>query len=166
MKSHQEKKDNFLPLIIIISLITVAVVVTGMLDFIHGHFMWSTMMQRFMAGFFLVFSGFKLLDIKGFVQGYAHYDLIAQRFKQYGYIYPFIELSLGLLYLIGYDSTILHIVTAIIMTISGIGVVIKIAKKESFTCACLGTLLNVPLTKITVVENFGMAIMAVLMLVM
>jgi hypothetical protein len=167
MKNHEEqKKESFIPLVVIILLILVTVVATGVSDFSHGHFMWESIMQRFMAGFFLIFSGFKLIDLKGFVQGYSHYDIIAQKLKVYGYVYPFLELSIGILYLIGNTSPYLHIFTALLMTIGGIGVVKKIAKKEKFTCACLGTFLNVPLTKITVVENFGMAIMALLMLLM
>ena len=46
------------------------------------------------------------------------------------------------------------------MLFGGIGVSIKIAKREKFQCACLGTFINVPLTYITIIENFGMATMA------
>jgi len=56
---------------------------------------WSKWMQHFMAMFFMVFSFFKLLDIAAFANSYAMYDLLAMRFKPYGYVYPFIELSLG-----------------------------------------------------------------------
>ena len=52
-------------------------------------------MNNFMAGFFLVFSFFKLLDIRGFASSYAGYDLLAQRVPGYGLVYPFIELALG-----------------------------------------------------------------------
>ena len=58
---------------------------------------WLGWMQQFMAGFFLVFSAFKLLDLPGFAEGYATYDLLAKYWHDYGYIYPFIELSLGIL---------------------------------------------------------------------
>lgn len=36
---------------------------------------------------------------------------------------------------------------------------------EQFQCVCLGTFLKVPLTKVTLVEDFGMAALAALMLV-
>ncbi|CAM6000172.1 unnamed protein product [Sphagnum balticum] len=52
-------------------------------------------MRHFMAGFFLVFSFFKLLNLKTFADGYAKYDLLAMRWKPYGFIYPFCELALG-----------------------------------------------------------------------
>ena len=33
-------------------------------------------MQYFMAGFFILFSFFKFLDMKGFARSYAMYDLL------------------------------------------------------------------------------------------
>jgi hypothetical protein len=52
------------------------------------------------------------------------------------------------------------------MLFSGLGVAIKLAKKEKFQCACLGTFLKVPLTKVTLVEDFGMALLALILLVL
>ena len=59
----------------------------------------SGWMTNFMAGFFLVFSAFKFLDLKGFATSYATYDLLAKRWSAYGLIYPFLELALGLAFL-------------------------------------------------------------------
>jgi hypothetical protein len=50
------------------------------------------------------------------------------------------------------------------MSFSGLGVTIKLMKKETFQCACLGTFLKVPLTKVTVIEDFGMVALALVML--
>lgn len=162
---NNQRKESFMPLVIIILLITLVVISLGIRDVFHGVFSWDVSMHHFMAGFFLVFAGFKLLDLKGFVQGYSQYDLLAMRVKEYGYVYPFLELLLGIAYLVGVISPFLHVFTFILMAFSGLGVLKKIAKREKFTCACLGTFLNVPLTKITVVEDFGMAAMAIMMLI-
>lgn len=162
----KDAPESYTPLFIIIGLIALATITLGLKDYTLSQFSFAEIMRYFMAGFFLVFSGFKLLDIKGFAEGYYTYDLIAQKFFSYGYIYPFLELTLGLAYLLGIDSPVLHLFTFILMTISGIGVMIKVLKKESFQCACLGTLLKVPLTKVTLIEDFGMALMALLMLLM
>jgi hypothetical protein len=51
-----------------------------------------------------------------------------------------------------------------IMTFSGIGVLLKILKKERFQCVCLGTFLKVPLTKVTLIEDFGMALLGIALL--
>ncbi len=52
-----------------------------------------------MAGFFIVFSFLKFLDLKGFARSYTMYDLLAKQWKVYGFIYPFLELGLGIMYL-------------------------------------------------------------------
>lgn len=125
---------------------------------------WFAFMQNWMAGFFLVFSGFKLLNVRGFAKGYSTYDLLAMRWQPYGLLYPFIELLLGLAYIVMPLSVALNVFTLVLMLFSGLGVAIKLAKKENFRCACLGTFIDVPLTKVTLVEDFGMALMAALML--
>lgn len=126
---------------------------------------WTDFMQNWMAGFFLVFAGFKLLNLPGFAKGYAQYDLLAKYWKGYGYIYPFAELLLGMLYLQIPENIVLNVCTFALMTFSGLGVAIKLAKRERFQCACLGTVIDVPLTKVTLVEDFGMAAMAGMMIV-
>lgn len=164
--NHENKKaDSYTPLFIIIGLILLTTIVVSINDSFLNIFSLDSSMRYFMAGFFLVFSGFKLLDLKGFAQGYSTYDLLAKKVFSYGYLYPFIELTLGLLYLVGYNNPLLHIMTFIVMVFSGIGVAIKVLKHEKFQCACLGTFLKVPLSKVTLIEDFGMAFMALLMLI-
>lgn len=127
---------------------------------------WQGLMNQCMAGFFLVFSAFKLLDIKGFAKGYATYDLLARVWYGYGYIYPFLELSLGILYLTGYQPIVTQCATIIIMLFSSLGVINSLLKKQNFQCACLGTILKVPLSNITLIEDLSMAALAALSLVM
>jgi hypothetical protein len=121
-------------------------------------------MPNFMAGFFLVFSFFKLLDLAGFAQSYAMYDLLAKRVPAYGYIYPFIELALGALYLFGYKPMFTNVITLIVMTFSSIGVILAVTNKQKIRCACLGTGFNLPMTTVTIIEDLLMAAMAAWML--
>jgi Methylamine utilisation protein MauE len=127
---------------------------------------WQGWMSQFMAGFFLVFSAFKLLDIRGFAEGYSTYDLLAKRWYTYGYIYPFIELILGILYLTQLLPTATQMATIIIMGFSSIGVINSLLKKQKFQCACLGTILKVPLSSITLIEDLTMVVLAALSLMM
>lgn len=161
VKSSGVKKESkitvYKPLIIIISLIT-------LVSFISSDFNLKDFMMNFMAGFFLVFSGFKLLDLNGFASGYSTYDLIARKYYHYGFIYPFIELFFGLSYLSGYTPVWLNIVVILVMGISGVGVLESLLKKRKFQCACLGTIIKVPLSEITLIEDFGMVAMALLVL--
>ena len=152
---------SYLPLIVIFALLLV-----GSLAATWWNLTLVNFVQAFMAGFFIVFAGFKLMDLKGFAEGYSTYDLLASRWMGYGYIYPFIELAFGLLMLAGLHSAGLLWVELAVMLFSGLGVALKLAKGEEFMCACLGTFLKVPLTKITLVEDFGMAALAGLLLLL
>lgn len=165
---HGESKEGFFatyrPLFIILGLILLPVIAVAWKDAQAGSFAWQDAMQNFMAGFFLVFSGLKLLDVAGFAEGYSTYDLLARRVKAYGYAYPFLELSLGLAYLTRLAPVFTNRFTFVLMVFSGLGVVQSLMQKRKFQCACLGTFIKVPLTKVTIIEDFGMALMAAVML--
>jgi copper chaperone CopZ len=120
-------------------------------------------MGRFMGGFFLVFGGLKLLDLRGFVSAYAMYDLLAARVTAYGWVYPFLEVTLGLGYLAVPNWPTLHAFTLGLMLFSSVGVVQSVSRGEKLKCACMGTAFNLPMTTVTVVEDLGMAAMAAAM---
>jgi len=122
-------------------------------------------MMTFMAGFFLVFGSLKLVNIKAFADRFATYDLIAKQWKPYGYLYPFIELFLGVSFIVSFAPRIISVVTVVVMILGAYGVWRKVRSKQKFTCACLGTKFDIPLTYVTVAENVGMAAMALFMLV-
>ena len=155
---------NYIPLLVIFKLLLLITIILSYKDFQMGSFLLSKSLSYFMIGFFLTFSAFKLMDVKGFAEGYATYDLLAKKWFGYGYVYPFIELFFGLAMILISTSRVLLIVELVVMVFSGLGVAIKLARHEKFQCACLGTFLKVPLTKITLIEDFGMAIFAGILL--
>ncbi|MEN9831151.1 MAG: hypothetical protein RLZZ487_756 [Pseudomonadota bacterium] len=123
-------------------------------------------MRYFMAGFFLVFSFFKLLDLNAFADAYSGYDLLASRWRNWGLIYPFFELFLGLAYLSNFNPLFTNWVTLALMSFSALGVIKAVANKTQIQCACLGTVFKLPMSTVTIVEDVGMVLMAVLMLAM
>lgn len=147
---------TYYPLLLIIGLISI-VSLKGASG-LHG---W---MLHFMAGFFIVFSFFKLLDLNGFRDAYATYDLLAKRWNGYGYTYPFLELGLGLAFLFQYELLFALYFSIVLMGFSSLGVVQALREKRKIRCACLGTVLNLPMSTITLVEDLGMVGMSVLML--
>ncbi len=157
---------SYIPLISIIGVLFLVTSALYYRDEMLGMSSLHKTISYFMIGFFLTFSTFKLMDLKGFKEGYSTYDLLAQKVPNYGYIYPFIELFFGLAMILIPLSKGLLVAELIVMTFSGLGVAIKLARKEPFVCACLGTFLKVPLTKITLIEDFGMASLALLMLLL
>lgn len=121
-------------------------------------------MRYFMAGFFLVFSFFKLLDINAFADAYSRYDLLARRWRGWGLIYPFVELGLGVAYLTNVNPIATHLVTIFVMGFSAVGVIQAVVTKTQIPCACLGTVFKLPMSTVTIVEDVGMVLMAAAML--
>ncbi len=121
-------------------------------------------MQHFMAGFFIVFSFFKLMNLGGFAEGYGSYDIVAKQFPAWGFIYPFVELALGILFLTGLESRGTAIATFIVMGVSSIGVIQSLLQKKVFQCACLGTIIKLPLSKVTLFEDLLMVFMSAMIL--
>lgn len=118
-------------------------------------------------GFFLVmFSMFKFFDLPGFVDGFHKYDLLAKRVRGYGFVYPFVEVGLGLGYLARWHLPVIYSVTMVVMTFGALGVINALRKKLDLDCACMGTVLKVPLSTVALTEDLGMAVMAATMLLM
>lgn len=123
-------------------------------------------MSHFMGGFFLVFSFFKLLDLKGFAASYFTYDVIAKRWYNWSYVYPFIELALGIGYILKSYLLVLNSVTLVVTSLGLWGVLQSVLKKREIQCACLGTIFNLPLSTLTIVEGVLMICMSGLMLLL
>ncbi|UII74714.1 cation transporter [Flagellimonas sp. HMM57] len=127
---------------------------------------WNTAsaMLDFMGLFYIVFSFFKLLDLKGFPESFRMYDPLAKAVPVYGWIYPFLELGLGLLFLMRIEVEIALVATILVLGITTFGVIKTLVDKKSIRCACLGTALKLPMTEATFIENAIMLVMAFWML--
>ncbi|MES2133149.1 MAG: MauE/DoxX family redox-associated membrane protein [Bacteroidota bacterium] len=154
--------ETYRPILLIFGYITG---ITLLVQLVNGSFYWMQWMNQFMAGFFLVFSFFKLLNLKGFAESYAMYDIVAKRIKGYGYIYAFIELGLGVAYLMRFNPLITNLITVIIMSMSIIGVLQSVLSKQKIKCACLGDVFNLPMSTITIMEDALMIVMSFVMLI-
>ncbi len=121
-------------------------------------------MQYFMAGFFLVFSFFKLLNLKGFAESYVMYDVLAKRIPVWAYLYAFVELALGIAYLINFNPIITNTITFVVMSISIIGVLQSVLNKKKMQCACLGAVFNLPMSTVTIIEDALMIVMSGIMI--
>jgi len=143
------------PLFLILGYIAVGSILLNRKD-------WNTqeIMLDFMGLFYIVFSFFKLLDLRGFYQSFRMYDPLAGRLKIYAWLYPFIELSLGIAFLLRWRLLFAALLTFIILGITTLGVIVVLRRKQSIQCACLGTTLKLPMTQATLIENILMIVMA------
>ena len=148
---------TYKPLIVVFSFI---LLISLSFQISQSNFNYHQFMNHVMAGFFLGFSLFKFLDLKAFSESFSSYDPIAQKNSNYGFIYPFIEFTLGIMYLNHYELFTANIITIIILTITTSGVIKRLQSKSSFQCACLGTAFSLPLSYVTVAENIARVLMA------
>ena len=108
----------------------------------------------------------KLRDLRAFSNQFLGYDLLAQRFVPYAYIYPFTEALTGVLMIAG---AMMWFAAPLAIFIGGVGAVsvfkaVYIDKRE-LKCACVGGNSNVPLGFVSLTENLMMIAMGVWMLV-
>ena len=136
-----------------------------LVELVKENFNWESWMTHFMAGFFLVFSFFKLLNLKGFAESYSMYDIIAKNWVGWGYVYAFTELALGVGYLLNFNPLLTNIVTFVVMTISIIGVLQSVMNKRKIQCACLGAVFNLPMSTVTIIEDALMIVMSGIMII-
>lgn len=155
--------ETYKPILLIFGYITS---VSLLIQFNNDSFNLMQWMNHFMAGFFLVFSFFKMLNLKGFAESYVMYDVLAKRLPVWAYLYAFIELGLGLAFLSNFQPILTNWLTLIVMTISIIGVLQSVLNKKKIQCACLGAVFNLPMSTVTIIEDALMILMSGAMLLM
>ncbi len=157
---QKSKLQQLQPLLLILFYIAIASVLLH-----YKNWDGNAVMLDFMGLFFIVFSFFKMLDLKNFPESFKMYDPLAKRVSIYGWIYPFIETALGLMFLMRFEIEIALIATLIVLSITTVGVTKTLLDKKSIRCACLGTALKLPMTEATFIENAIMIVMAIVMII-
>lgn len=143
-----------LAIITIFAALLSSVLMTGEKDFLY----------RFMGFFLSVFALFKWLDIKGFMEAFREYDLISMVFKPYALIYPTLELALALSFLSLKLVEISNFVLIALMICNTASVVTSVFKRKNLACACLGTIIRLPLSIVSLYEVLVMLAMAIYMI--
>lgn len=155
--------ETYKPVLLIFMYITI---VTVLIQMTNHHFDFMQWMRHFMAGFFLVFSFFKMLNLKAFAESYVMYDVIARKIPAWAYIYAFVEFALGIAFLINFNPFVTNVVTLVVMSASIIGVLQTVMNKKKIQCACLGSVFNLPMSTVTIIEDGLMIAMSAFMLLM
>ena len=123
-------------------------------------------LRWFMGTFFLVFACFKFIGYEVFVVMFRGYDILAKKYRPYPYMYPFIELFLGILYILDLGPNFRDLFTIVLMSIGAYGVYEQNKKRNPIKCACLGNVIKLPLSTVSLIEDVGMGVMALAMLVL
>jgi copper chaperone CopZ len=157
---NEGKLKQLKPLFIILAYISIT---SLLLNFKNWNS--TNAMFDFMGLFYIIFSFFKILDIKGFSASFRVYDPLAKKLPLYGTLYPFIEILLGIMFLTRIEVKAALILTIIVLGITSVGVAKILINKKSISCACLGTTLKLPMSEATFIENSLMIIMAFILLI-
>lgn len=160
---ESDKREHFKFALVILLIVFISASLTTARGWSAGQFL-----SDFMAVFLIIFAGFKFIHLEEFAITYRSYDLITKKFPAWGFIFPFVEAFLGLGYLTANRPGLINFITMIITGISGYGVWKAVYSKNRprsrFQCACLGTVIRLPLSTISFVENGLMFVMATTML--
>lgn len=121
-------------------------------------------MHFYMGIALCLFAMLKLFDLSGFRDGFAMYDLVTKRFSYYAWMYPFIELLLGLSYLAFFAPVLTYLLTIVVFGVGTLGVYRALQNNIDIYCPCMGSVLKVPLSTVSLIEDVSMVVMALLML--
>jgi len=91
------------------------------------------------------------------------FDLLARKSRVYAYFYPWLELALGLGYLSFFMPQLVYAFTILLLGFGAIGVILALRKGLDINCPCMGSILDVPLSTVTLTEDIGMVVMALIM---
>lgn len=118
-------------------------------------------LMNILMAFFLGFIGIlKLFNLTSFAESFARYDILAKRSNFYARAYPFIELAIALSFFAGTFPMVTNIALLAITLIGNIGVWNIVRSGTTVQCACVGTGFNLPVGRVTLLENAAMSIMA------
>jgi hypothetical protein len=133
----------------VIAMIAVSALVAEVLFISYG----LVFSINFLGLLLILFALVKLFDIDTFVHRFSQYDLISSRVKIYGFLFPVIELVLGLAYLGGYNPRITSYALFGVGVISTLGLLVNFKHRDRLYTASLGSIGKMPLTTMTLLEN-------------
>ena len=165
---QQEESDEttYQPIVAMFSMALLLALATNWR--VTGSLQWLPVTELFVAFGMVILAIQKLRDLFAFSNQFLGYDLLAQKWVRYAYVYPFIEALAGVAMLTAVPE--LALATApfalFIGTVGAVSVfkAVYIDKRE-LKCACVGGNSNVPLGFVSLSENLAMMGMSIWMLV-
>ena len=150
----------------VISLFVVAALMTSIISWLLLGTMLSGRTVEWFVSISMVLLGLqKLQDVERFATMFLNYDLLAQRWVRYGYVYPFVETGAGLLMMAGVLTWLSAPAALLVASIGAVSVFKAVyVDKRELKCACVGGDSKVPLGFVSLTENLMMIGMAVWML--
>lgn len=161
--ADKEGKTSYTPVIAIFATSLLMALAVGF--FALGTIFTFRAVELFIAIAMCVLAIQKLQDLTAFQNQFLGYDLLAQRYTRYAFVYPFAEALAGILMIAGALIWLAAPLAIFIGAVGGISVfkAVYIDKRE-LKCACVGGNSNVPLGFVSLTENVMMVAMGLWML--
>ena len=153
-------KQRIKPYRLLIVAIAVAIMFATIATLTTGYTDLHVLMQYLMAGYFLVFGIMQTISLKKSAKMLQQYDTIAKHIPVYGYVYPPLQIALGVAYLLWISPIIVNTIAAAVLFFTLIGIINVIESKDKVRCGCLGDTMKVSVGWVTLVENAVMFAMA------
>ena len=162
MSVPNAKKTTYRPVIVIF---VTALLIGLAVSWVANGTLLAARMPEYAVATAMVLLGLqKLQDVESFSSMFLNYDLLAQRYVPYSYVYPYAETLAGVLMLAGALIWLAAPLALFIGTVGAVSVVkaVYIDKRE-LKCACVGGSSNVPLGFVSLTENIAMILMGLWM---
>lgn len=162
--SLKQEGETYQPIIAIFS-------ITFLMSLAFSFLLFKTIIPLFTLEFFVAISMcvlalLKIRDLYSFSNNFITYDIIGMRVIKYSYIYPFLELIVGLGMIARVFIPAIAIISISIGLIGSISVIKAVyIEKRDLKCACVGGDSNVPLGFVSLSENLMMFFMGIWMLI-
>tara|TARA_Y100000768_G_C23991353_1_gene693730 strand:+ start:13339 stop:14073 length:735 start_codon:yes stop_codon:yes gene_type:complete len=131
----------------------------------RGNLAFIPFVESFIALSMCVLAILKLRDLYSFSNQFVTYDLLARKYVNYSYIYPFAEFFAGAGMIASVLTPLVALTSIFIGSIGAISVIKAVyVEKRDIKCACVGGDSNVPLGFISLTENVMMLGMGIWML--
>ena len=164
LRVRGENETTYRPVIAIFAVAAAMALATSW--YIFGNLLTLRAFEWFVAISMCFLAVQKLQDIESFSSMFLNYDLLAQRWVPYGYIYPYAEALAGVLMISG---ALVWVSSPVALFIGAVGVVSIIkavyVEKRELKCACVGGGSNVPLGFVSLTESLMMVAMGAWMAV-
>lgn len=158
-KSTKREYRKFLAVIIFIAL--AATLMSTLISFnIVDWVRW------FVGSSMLVFGGAKLISYESFLEVFPRYNLIAHRWRIYALVYPFVELILGIMFILDMAPGFRNVL-AIAMTGSGLySLAIALQHKgPTANHTWLGHAFKLPMSSVMFFEDALLTVLLVIMII-
>lgn len=120
----------------------------------------------FVGSSLLVFGGFKLIAYENFLEVFPRYDLVAQRYRWYAAVYPFLQVILGFCFILNLFPSFRYVVTFLVMGVGLYGIFKSLqVRGPTGDYTWLGNFLKLPLSTAILFEDAIITLLSLFLVV-